>query len=83
MTACVHMSQGGVDERERGELKRVEGARREAAALAKTSVIQERRKRLETEIEQRGAPEESSRHRVFGREEIKRLDGAVASAPGT
>jgi hypothetical protein len=32
--------QGGVDERERGELeKRVEGARREVAALAKTKGV--------------------------------------------
>ena len=57
-----------MDERERGELeKRVEGARREVAALAKTKgVIQERGSDLETEIKACGAPEESRRHRVFG-----------------
>ena len=77
--------QGGVDERERGELeKRVEGARREVAALAKTKgVIQERRKRLETEIERVAARQKNLAAIASSvREEIRRLDGAVASARG-
>jgi len=77
--------QGGVDERERGELeKRVEGARREVAALAKTKgVIQERRKRLETEIERVAARQKNLAAVASSvREEIRRLDGAVASARG-
>ena len=64
--------------------KRVEGARREVAALAKTKgVIQERRKRLETEIERVAARQKNLAAIASSvREEIRRLDGAVASARG-
>ena len=77
--------QGGVDERERAELeKRAEGARKEVAALAKTKgVILDRRKRLEADVERVAARQKNLTTIASQvREEIRRLDGAVASARG-
>ena len=77
--------QGGVDERERAELeKRAESARREVAALAKEKgVILSRRKRLEADVERVAARQKNLTTIASQvREEIRRLDSAVASARG-
>ena len=77
--------QGGVDERERGELeKKVEGAKKEVAALNKQKgVVQERRKKLENEVERVAARQKNLTQMAHAvREEIRRLEGAVVSARG-